>query len=455
MPLDVLRIVKTALIAQRAALEVVTQNISNAATPGYTTQRPVLEPLAVVSPTQKARSGHGVRLAHVQRLHDAYLAAQVDYQQGLYSYAETCAFHLERIEGLLGGLEQGLHARLGEFFNAWQELGADASNMAARRNAVAASKNLAAAIREYTSKLRQLQSELNQSLADAVSRANALIDRIARLNGQVMAGEGTVGGNTAAAQRDAALEELAKLTGATVLPEDSGSVAVLIGGLKVVSYTHADRLELAPDAADPSKVNVVAQGRTNPSGLTGTIGALLNLRDRIIPGYLARLDSFAMALADAVNAQHAAGFDDYGNPGADLFTYNPTWPAGTLAVSDAIDSDPRLLAASSAAGPTSDGGNAFAIAGLRYRELADGMTPEQLLADIIAQIGADTRAAQENAKTRQNLADALKAKYEEKFGVSVDEQSVLLMQFQRAFMASARIAQVVDEMMDAIFAIGG
>ncbi|MBC7286549.1 MAG: flagellar hook-associated protein FlgK [Armatimonadetes bacterium] len=453
MPLDILRIVKTSMAAQRAALEVVSQNIANASTPCYTRQRPEMVPLAASRIFSPTRSGQGVLLSYVQRLWDARLAANIDYQYGLQQNAEALTYRLEEIEGFIGSLDQGLHTLTAEMFNAWSDLGVDGANMGARRAVIGAAQAFSDSLREIVSRLRQMQAEQEARLSEAVQQANALLQRIADLNTQVQGNQGTLGGNTAAVQRDQTLQELAKLVGATFLHNDDGTVSVLIGGLQVVHGHSIVPLKLVPDPNDPTVHHVDICGYQDPDALSGSLRAALQLRDYYIPQYLSRLDAFARAVADAVNAQHQAGYDLDGNPGISFFTYDPSSPAGTIRVADDIVDDARLVAASAISSPSSDGQNAFRIASIRYDRLFSSLTAEQYVADLVAQIGGDAAAARQAAITRQNLVDSLEARYQERFGVSVDEEAVELMKYQKAFIASARIASVINEMMDDLLSL--
>ncbi len=455
MPLQVLRIVKTSLVAQRAAMEVVSQNISNAATPCYTRQRAIIEPIAATRLVDPTRGGQGVRVDYVQRLWDARLMAQIGFQRGLKEHAENLAYGLERIEGLLGDMEQGIHTLVGDFFNAWDVLGADGASLGARREVIGAAKALADALRLQVARLHSFRQDIEGQMNDLVTRANELLQRVAELNKQVMGGQGRVGGNIAAVQRDQACEELAKLLGCTVMAQPDGSVSVLIGGIQLVDKDTAVTLHLVPDASDPTVHNIEILGHINPDGMAGQAQALLDVRDDYIPAFLQRLDQLAQGIADAVNAQHQAGYDLNGDSGGMFFQYDASSPAGTIQVDNAIESDINLIAASSVPDTTSDGGNAFMIGALRYQPLFGAQTAEQYAADLLAEVGADVEAAQQAALSRENIITTLEAKYQELFGVSVDEESVDLMRYQKAFIASARIARIVNEMMDSVLDLAG
>jgi flagellar hook-associated protein 1 FlgK len=98
---------------------------------------------------------------------------------------------------------------------------------------------------------------------------------------------------------------------------------------------------------------------------TGQLKALLSVRDGDLASYQSQLDELAKGIADATNAISARGFDATGAAGQAFFTYHAGNPAGTLAVSQAVAADPRLVAAASSAGDPGDGSVAGLIADLR------------------------------------------------------------------------------------------
>jgi len=464
MPLGELRIVKTCMVAQRAAIEVVAQNIANAATPCYTRQRPVLTPIAATQMVDPTKAGQGVSLDYVQRLTDTRLQARINLQRGMYQQAQTLSFGLERIEGVVGDMDEGMQSALTDFFNAWDDLGADGNNLGARARVVSTGQALADALHAHRATLQSLAGDIEGQFNDLVARANALLERVAELNKQAMGNEGRMGGNMAAVQRDQACQELAELLGATTLAQPDGSLSVLISGLQVVDAGTASRVELVADPADPSIHHLSIQGHVDPGvseswlsptlgqvqGITGQALALLQIRDQYMPAYLQRLDEFAGVLAEAVNTRHQLGFDLNGDPGGVFFEYDPTGPAGSLQVSATIAADSRLTAASGVANTSGDGQAAFAIGAIRYERLFGIATAEQYVADLMAQAGADVVAAQDAAVTRENLLQALEDRFQERYGVSVDEESVELMKYQKAFIAATRVAEVVNEMMESV-----
>ena len=99
-----------------------------------------------------------------------------------------------------------------------------------------------------------------------------------------------------------------------------------------------------------------------------------------------------------------------------------------------------------------DGSNASAISDLQYARnlLAATATYDEFYEGLVSSLGAATREA-ERLESAQTLVSArLEQVRLSASGVSLDEEMVDLMRFQRAYEAAARIVSVVDEMLDAL-----
>src|SRR5512136_3154552 len=73
---DVFSIGLSALYAQKTALEVTSENISNVNTPGYSKQTAILEP-AMTTLESRFPMGNGVQVAAIKRNYDDFLQQQL------------------------------------------------------------------------------------------------------------------------------------------------------------------------------------------------------------------------------------------------------------------------------------------------------------------------------------------------------------------------------------------
>jgi flagellar hook-associated protein 1 FlgK len=188
----------------------------------------------------------------------------------------------------------------------------------------------------------------------------------------------------------------------------------------------------------------------NPQGqdITGVIQqgrlrSILDTQNTVIPSITANLNLLAGSLADSVNNTLAAGVDRNGQPGAPLFVYDGT--AGAAFTLDVTGVTGDELAAALPGAPGGNG-NALALASLSGAPSVNGATFSGFYAAIGSSLGGALSAARTQSEAQTLvLAQARKLRSEET-GVSLDEEAVTLIQFQRHYQATAQLFKALDEM---------
>lgn len=206
-----------------------------------------------------------------------------------------------------------------------------------------------------------------------------------------------------------------------------------------------------------------------PSGATtsplgGQLGAAVKLRDVIIggpTGLQSQLDAITQAIVQAVNVQHAAGFDLNGNTNTPFFTASAPYnvvtgvTAANISVAAAVVSNPQAIAAASSLGAVGDGSNAQAISNLvsaigGAATPLPGFTILQGYQNTITALGANAQQAKGADQNQGTVMQSMNAQRQSLSGVNVDEQMTFLIQFQHSFSAAARVITTVDSMLDTI-----
>jgi len=189
----------------------------------------------------------------------------------------------------------------------------------------------------------------------------------------------------------------------------------------------------------------------------GEIGGTLQVRDEIVPGYLAKLDEMARQLVTNVNSQHSSGYgldgtqNDFFDPAkttsADI-ALNPTLTTNKIA---AAGQDPTTVS-----GP-GDNKSAFALAQLKsgsFSFTVDGKTTSATLSSFyngfVSSVGIDTENAANSTAQNESFLRQLNALRESNSGVSLDEEMANLIKYQRAFEASAKVINTASEMLDTV-----
>ncbi len=450
MSLRLINIARTALMSQRAALEVIGHNTANVETEGYVRQRPVM---AAIPGAVTGEAGGGVELIDIQRLRDEFLTTQIRYESGCLGEERAARASLLQVEQVFSDLSSGgLAQRIEEMFDAWADLGLDPTSAACRAQVVERSRLAAQTIAQRWQGIADLRVEIDQRLRDLVGRANALAREVAAINGKIGAAPWGSGRNDMMTRRDALISELSELCGAEVIEQENGVLDVLIGGRRYVEHARVTELQLVDDPAQPGLHLVALGDEVSPAGLRGEIAGRLQARDELIPQYLQKLDTLAQTLANEVNARHTAGLDLNGAPAPDFFEYDAARPAASLQVRDEIVSDASLIGAAQSTVVEGDGTNALAIEDLRNSRLLSGGTAtlSQYCAELIAWVGIDAEAAQTRLDSRETLVEGLRQEHINQAGVSLDEEALELIRYQQAYAAAARLMSAALEIMDLV-----
>ncbi len=324
---DMLNIGSSALLAYRTALNVVSQNIANANTTGYSRQRVDLQSVpGATSPN--ASVGNGVTVQTVQRLGDGFLQQQLVADDSSYNRINTFQTYAAQADSLLSAAHAGLSAPLQQFATALNGLASDPSSSAARQTLLSSAQSLSGTFNSLQQQLSGLEDQSNSDLSTAVGQINTYASQLATLNGLISQATAQGNGqqpNDLLDQRDQLLRNLGSAVGISTTSNADGSVNVFVGnGQALVLGNTANSMSLQPDVYGQSQDLVLNSGSTKTvvtnavSG--GNVGGLLDVRREVLDPAMNQLGQLATAMASAVNAQHAQGMDQYGQLGGALFT---------------------------------------------------------------------------------------------------------------------------------------
>lgn len=422
------------LLAQQRALDVTSHNIANANTVGYTRQEAQIAPTKPYFEGGVGFIGTGVDVTSYVRKRDSFIDVQLRAQTMRAGYSEARQDGLDQVElAFHEPSDNGVATLLQKYWSAWQDVANTPEALATRQSLVQSAATLASSVRELSAQLSTVASQTGQNAQLTIAEIDSAGSRVAQLNSSIVAAT-QAGGvpNDLLDERDTLLDRLAQLGNTSWTANADGSVDVVVGGGALVTGQTSSTLVEADFTSLTS----------------GKLAALVELRDTTIPGYLADLNSFAKALADSTNAQHALGYDRAGNPGGAFFTYTAGAEAGTLDVAAALAADPWQVAASSAAPATAgaqigNGDNAIAISRLRGSTTIDGV-----YAKLVTDVGSNAQEARRSLGNAKVLSDSLEARRASFSGVSLDEEMVNLMRFQRGFQAASRALNAMDDMVE-------
>jgi flagellar hook-associated protein 1 FlgK len=330
------------LSAAQAALDIIGNNIANAATDGYHRQRVELVPLSY-GQTAAGSIGAGVDVAGVTRLIDGLLERELVRQQSASGQVSQELSTLSTVETMLGEFTEGsgLNATIDGFFEALRGLAAHPLDQVWRNETINSAQTLAGEFQRLGTSLAGLESQLVLEAQNTVDRINALVSQIAELNASIQDTQISQGpANNLCDQRDHLVTELADLIGIEVQPREGGQVDVSVDGLPLVSGGSALGLEVKLREDQTLGVFTLGSGGSSLDIQGGRLGGLLALKNDLLGGLRADLDTLAATIIEQVNRNHVQGLGQDGSftqltgwalADADLST-NPSVSDGTFYV---------------------------------------------------------------------------------------------------------------------------
>lgn len=308
-----LQIASNALGAQQIALQVVGQNIANAATPGYSREEAVF----VQAPVQRIGNltlGLGVRIQGVIQRVDEFLNQRLRRATSDRVGSEVREQTWLELEQVLGELsDTDLSTALTRFFNSIDDILNQPDSVPVRAMAVLQGQSLTLQINRLAQRVGEIRADVNRRIVNMAADVNRLLADIARLNIQITATEGgTVSQSDAVGlrdQRNMALRQLSELIEIHTQEQASGAVSVFAqGDFLVFEGTHRTVTPVyAPNKGFAAASLHVAELDAPLGQGTGMLAGLLAARDEILGTFLDRLDAFASSLAFEFNKVYSRG----------------------------------------------------------------------------------------------------------------------------------------------------
>lgn len=324
---DLLSTSVSGLLAFQQALDVTSNNIANASTPGYSVETANFAE-APGQFTGVGFIGSGVDVASITRTYNEYLAQQVRGSQASYASSNTLATQAAQIDDMLSASSTGLTATLQSFVNSLQSVAGAPTSTAARQALLNQAQSLAQQLNSYDSQISQYGSQLESQLSGDVTQVNTITANIASLNQQI-ATESASGQtpNQLMDQRDKLITQLSQYVSVQTTTTSNGAMDVYIGsGQALVTGGTAAKLSTAAGAYDPSQLEItISGGGGTAADVTseisgGELGGLLSARTLVLDPARNAIGQVSVAVATIVNQQQQSGMDLTGAQGQPMFS---------------------------------------------------------------------------------------------------------------------------------------
>ncbi|PIE72591.1 MAG: flagellar hook-associated protein FlgK [Deltaproteobacteria bacterium] len=463
---DALNAGKSSLSTNQKAIEIVGNNVANVNSEGYSRQRAELVQVPAVN-FGGFFIGQGVTVSDVSRDYNSFISNQL--QESYVNLGEESGRSraLTELERLFNVSEDNLASEIDDFFDAWQELTANPSGEVERDVVIQRGNLLGTAFKNLTEELDTIVENMNTEIIGEVEALNEKIAEIAELNDRIRTVE--MSGQTANAardQRDLLVQDLTETLGVQTFMDNQAMVSVsLPGGLPLVQGNIANTLS--------TEINGSNVGLTlNMAGVTMDVGinqlggkfyGMYDVRDNLVGGLYDDLDTLAVELTSSVNDIHVNGYytdPATGLPATGLLFFNditsvPPPDRASRAVAVAFSDGDYVAAASLDTAAPGDNGTALTIAALETTYTLTGTSDnyDAFFSKLVSRVGIEAsrnaialEGAEDATMQLQNLRDGYS-------GVSLEEEMIDLIQYQRGFESSAKFLSTVDEMMSTLIQI--
>ena len=371
--------------ANQISIGLVSENVANASTQGYTKKTARAENLVAGS-----RSA-GVSIADITRDIDLLLQRQLRGEITAEGASQVKADLLGRLDQMLGipGEIGSIDVTYNSFVDAMRALSVEPNSVEARTSVINQATALTAQLNSLSTKVQDLRGEAEYGIERSVDAVNRLISELADVNEKIGAGNtGTSGSQALLDQRDQIVTEMSQYLQLNVQTTQSGQARIFTSsGHLLVDGAFSQTLQFDGRPAitaqsvydnDPAKrtVGTVLLNNGNGSAIDlfagngiqgGKIGAYRQLRDDVLVKTQAQLDEIAHGLAQALSSIEVDGtavsvgaqdgFDlnvgalQAGNPISVTFTVTPPGTEQTVTLIRVDDASVLPLADNATADP--------------------------------------------------------------------------------------------------------
>jgi flagellar hook-associated protein 1 len=302
-----------ALQVSELGLQVVSNNVANANTPGYIRQDLVQStgPAVLVG---GVLLGYGVKANGVVQKFDDFTASQLRDTLSNLESSKTLDDLYSQIESVFGELsDTDLSSKLSDFSGSIQDVLNQPANTSLRRLVIERAKSLATDIRGINTKLVGLQDTLNQGVRESATEINRLTEGIAKLNTRIVEIEG--GGSIKSDavglrdEREQLLNSLAQIVDIRASEQQSGSITVFVGGEYLVSDGIQRKVTVNVEQRETDSVLEIRLADTDSplQVSSGRLKGYYDARDKAAGTAFNDINQFARDLIEQFNLIHSQG----------------------------------------------------------------------------------------------------------------------------------------------------
>ena len=322
----------TGLNAHQKAIDVTSNNISNASNPDYVRERAVFSTLTPIN-SIPGDIGMGVEISAINRITDTFLFNRFANTSALLNSLKTQEEYLQEIATYFPDVnDQGLYKDLKDFFNAWQTFASNPNDGSVKVTLANTTQKLANTFQSLRFKLNDIRKSINEEIEARVKEANNIIKTITELNKNITQHEanGKSHANELRDKRDALEKRLKELVDIKVFKSNITSYnsqgetgvdygknyTITLGGYTIVDGATSHEIKLINDngnlnigiiredfkiiditqSLDKSEIGALLKIRgdnfnTDGTPKNGTLGELINSLDNLAANLIKSVNS--------------------------------------------------------------------------------------------------------------------------------------------------------------------
>lgn len=321
------------LSASQAALDVISNNVDNANTPGYSRQVASLSSSQSIGLTGEGpistQIGTGVQVEQITRIRNGFLDTQYQQQNQSVGNWTVQQNTLNQVTAIVNEPSStGLSTVMQNFWNAWSQLGSNPGSLSAATQLQQDGATVTSTLNQMGQQYAQLTSDLVSQRKTTVDQVNSDLSQIAAVNQEIQAVQ-NIGGqpNDLLDQRGKLLDSLSNLVDVKTSTASDGSFQVSIGSsnaLAVQGNTVKASLAVPTDPPSPSTASTVYTTDMGGGQIKGIENSL-----NIVTSYSTDLNMFANQLANGGTTVTLAGAWQFPMPAGGQFPVSGTLPDGT------------------------------------------------------------------------------------------------------------------------------
>lgn len=443
------------LTVSQKGLDVTGQNITNANTEGYTRQR--IDVVSVSSnidaryrTTQAGMSGQGVLVSDVSQIRDQQLDGRYRSELAEKSYYERTLTILDDLEGVLNEMEGGIKPSLQDLVSSLQDFSMN-PNQAVNANIVLSkTKSVIQMFNQYAEELNGLKAQSISDLSVDVNDVNTTLSKIQGLNDSISKAflEGKQNAvNELMDQRNLLVDHLATFGNIKVTSQTDGQIQIHMHDQLILDGDFRDQLNLLKPT-EPLVLEWQSTGKPISLG-AGSLKASIeriegnNPFTQGIAYYQGQLNELANSFANVMN-QAFTQTNGQAKPlisgdSAAKISIEENWlknPSYLLNQSGSLDNRPILALIEKLEGK------------MIINEEPSSMS--EFVSKFVIALGQDRNFIASRLQTSTSIANDLAQQRDSISAVSLDEEGANLLIYEKAFQASARVMNAMDEVLDTI-----